>query len=229
MSEHKDFNMDAELANMFEDCAVFQPSKKLDGQVAIPFYWAKGSIPLYFILGANGAGKSMFRRMLSLYMKRETGLKEVIHVSMEQRTGGGVRAAMMFGDETWESTGTISAHAVKTGISTSTKREHDHALLWDEPDLGMSDEAAAGAALMIAEFVRNLPSHNKGVFITTHSRVLVSMLAENAHYIHLGLSPDTAPRTLQDWLNRPIVPCLPEDIAKASHQRFLLITKLLKG
>jgi len=198
---------------------------------AIPALWVKGRVPLFLVLGENASGKSFFRRLVLLSADRNTSIEEVIHISMEGRSGGfmyGPARAMVYGDENTRSTGECAARTVTTAIRTCADRSHPHLMYWDEPDVGMSEGAAAGAGAVIAEFAADLPKDTKGVFITTHSRVLVEQLmAVRPHYIHLGVAPDQAPQTLEEWLKRPIVPVAPEALCDASHKRFLAIQKIL--
>lgn len=197
----------------------------------IPALWVKGKVPLFLVLGENAGGKSFFRRLVQISADQHTSIKEVIHISMEGRAGPnfmGALKAFVYGDENSRSTGECSAHTVTTAIRTCEGRDHSHLLYWDEPDVGMSEGAAAGAGIVIAEFAADLPKHTKGVFITTHSRAMIEqLLPVQPHYIHLGVDPKKAPQTLEEWLERPVVPISPEELCDASHKRFRAIQKLL--
>lgn len=201
---------------------------------AIPSLWVRGKVPLFLVLGENASGKSFFRRCVQQWCRKHTSIKEILHISMEGRTGadfmcGSIRA-MVYGDEHTRSTGENSAVTVRTALSTCRGREHSHVMYWDEPDLGMSENAAAGAAAAIAGFVSELPSHTKGVFITTHSRAFVEQLLDaRPHYVHLGTDPAEAPQTLEEWLRRPVVPVSPDELLEQSHRRFKAIQKVLNA
>jgi hypothetical protein len=198
---------------------------------AIPALWVKGSSPLFLVLGENAGGKSFFRRCISLEIRDRSGIKEVIHLSMEARTGAtfmGAAKAFVYGDENSRSTGENSVNTISGAITTCRDRTHPHVLYWDEPDIGMSEGAAAGAGIAIAEFVADLPEHTKGVFITTHSRAMVEQLVDlKPHYLHLGTDPKLAPQTLQEWLEREVVPVSPDELKEASRARFRAIQKIL--
>ena len=201
-----------------------------DDDPVIPALWVKGSSPLFVVLGENAGGKSFFRRCVQGSVKEHTSIKEVIHLSMQGRAGGmmGAFRGMIYGDEHHDSTGSNSAMTVRTAITTCQGRDHSHILYWDEPDLGMSEGAALGAAQAIAEFVGDLSKHTKGVFITTHSRPMVAELAKlNPHYIHLGTAPDEAPQTLEDWVDREIVAVSPEQVRERNLKRYRAIQKIL--
>jgi len=201
-----------------------------DDDPVIPALWVKGSCPLFIVLGENASGKSFFRRCVHISTKEFTSIEEVIHLSMEGRAGGymGAIRGLVYGDEHRNSTGSNSASTVSTAIRTCEGRDNSHILYWDEPDLGMSEGAALGAAQAIVKFVENLPEHTKGVFITTHSRPMVAELAKiKPHYIHLGTAPDEAPPSLEDWLNREIVAISPEEVLEKNLARCRAIQKIL--
>lgn len=202
-----------------------------DDDPVIPALWVPGSCRLFLVLGENAGGKSFFRRCVQICAKENTSIEEVIHISMEGRGGGnylGPLHGLIYGDEHHDSTGSNSATTVKTAIETCRKREHPHLMYWDEPDLGMSEGASLGAAIVIADFVENLPDHTKGIFITTHSRPMIAELAKlDPHYLHLGTLPKEAPENLQAWLEREIVPVSPEEVRKRNIDRYRAIQKIL--
>lgn len=200
---------------------------------AIPSLWVRGKIPLFLVLGENASGKSFFRRCVQQWCRKYTSVKEVIHISMEGRAGVnelGAMKAFVYGDEDMRSTGENSAMTVRTAIRTCEGRDHSHVMYWDEPDVGMSEGAAAGVGIAIADFVDRLPSHTKGIFITTHSRALVEpLLRVRPHYLHLGTDPAKAPQTLDEWLRRPVAPISPEELLEQSRRRFGAIQKVLNA
>lgn len=201
-----------------------------DDDPVIPALWKKGSSRLFLVLGENAGGKSFFRRCVQQCAKERTSIEEVIHISMEGRAGGylGAVRGLIYGDEHHDSTGSNSAITVITALRTCSGREHSHIMYWDEPDLGMSEGAALGAAIAIAEFVEEMPEHTKGIFITTHSRPMISELAKlDPHYIHLGTPVAEAPASLQEWLEREIVPVSPEEMRRRNIDRYRAIQKIL--
>jgi hypothetical protein len=202
-----------------------------DDDPVIPSLWVKGSCRLFLVLGENAGGKSFFRRCVHQCTREFTSIKEVIHISMEGRAGGylGAVRGMIYGDEHHDSTGSNSARTVRTAIRTCEERNHSHLLYWDEPDVGMSEGATVGAAIEIAKFVTEIPDHTKGVFITTHSRAMVAALSQDLrpHYIHLGVPPDEAPQSIEEWLTREIKPVSTDEITEASVKRFRAIQKII--
>lgn len=192
----------------------------------IPHAVRYGTNPLAVIVGDNGAGKSVFRRLVGLACK-DAGI-EFISLSMESRTGGmmGAMTAMVYGSENWEATGVNSAKLVTTGIATCQKRTKDHVIFWDEPDTGMSDEMAAGAGKMILNFALKKPKHTKAIFVVSHNRYMVRKLcAAHPHYIHLGTFPQVS---LEQWATRPVEPADLKEVAEESIKRFRRITAMTK-
>lgn len=197
---------------------------------AIPYHFVETAGKLAVIVGENAAGKSFVRRLVS-EMCRSIHV-EAIPLSMEHRAGGsfmyGPARALVYGDEHTFATGANSASLVKTGITTCLGRDSSHVIFWDEPDIGLSDNAAAGAGAAIREFVPEATSHTRAIFVATHSRYLVrELLPLNPHYLHLGLG-DKAPPTLQDWVDRPVVPMDLDRLQKEGHARFKAILAILE-
>jgi hypothetical protein len=192
---------------------------------AIPSLWRNGDSRVFLVLGDNAGGKSFFRRILGECMKK-ADIEEFIHLSMQGRATSGFQRSMIYGTEEWQSTGEITCHTISMAIGTCVGRDHDHVLYWDEPDVGLSEEATMGVADEIIKFAKELPDHTRGVFITTHSRMLVqSLLPLAPHYIHLGSKKP--PLSLEAWLKRSIKPVSPETLRDQSLKRFRAIQKIL--
>lgn len=154
---------------------------------------------LFAVTGENATGKSFFCKLLDSYSIKNKIVQEVIRVGMGKRTESGIVKALMFGDENTHSTGGISFNTIKTGIRTSKGRKHNHILIFDEPDIGMSDSYAAAMGNYIAVFANNIPEHCIGLGIVSHSKVLLSKLALlNPTHLRFGDN-----LTLNDWLKNP--------------------------
>lgn len=197
---------------------------------AIPYVRVDTKSRLVVVTGDNAGGKSFFRRLVRLVAKEKS--VECIHLSMEARAGNsmmyGPARAMVYGDEAWQSTGTISTSTILTGIRTCEGRTSDHVIFWDEPDLGLSDAWAAGAGQKLAAFAQRAGEHTRGILIVTHRKALVQeLLPANPGYIHLGAPPGEAPPTLKAWLDAPVVPKDPDLLGQLSHARFKKIQAIL--
>ena len=188
-------------------------------------HYRTGSVPLVLVLGHNASGKSLYRRIVQLLCRNAK--IECLAPSMEVRTSPGMGRAFVYsGSEDVDSTGALSASSILSGISTCQGRTEDHVLFLDEPDIGLSDEYAAGAGQTIAEFIRNISPRTKAVFVVTHSRALVrELMPLDPHYVHLG--EESAPATLEDWINRPITPKSLSELKDRGHAMYMEVQKIL--
>ena len=205
---------------------IFSPD---DGDPVIPHLFVGGRNPLVVIVGSNAAGKSVFRRLVEDHYRKQK--VECISISMFGRCQGsfGGMRGFVYGDESWNATGVNSAHTVLTGIKTCQGRTQPHMMCWDEPDIGMAEEGAAGMGLAIKKFASKPSKHTKGIFVITHSRHLAKqLLPARPHYLHLGIDPSKAPPTLKDWVEREIVPADLRQLVDDGHARFKAIQKFLK-
>lgn len=135
---------------------------------------------LLVVSGGNAGGKSLVCRYLN--QKASEAEVEYMRVGMGRRTRPGIERSFIFGaDEDRESTGRISANAVKGGINTCRGRKHPHFLCLDEPDVGLSEEMQGGLGALLAGFAADMPDETLGLVVVTHSRHVVRPL--------LGLSP----------------------------------------
>jgi len=223
--------MHALLKSTLDGLMYFHPWPEEDGVTAIPYVWDAGEVPLCLVLGPNGGGKSFFRRLIRLVAREEWKDTECIHLSMESRTGTnsyGPMQVLIYGNEGVHSTGELSANVVRTGIHTCQGRSKEHFIYWDEPGIGMGENEAAGTGQMLREFISNLPEMTRAVFITSHSRAMLHELVSlRPHYLHLGVNAEDAPQSLTEWLERPVVPVLPDDLRDASRERFKTIQSIL--
>lgn len=223
---------------------LFGPSDAIEGRTAIPAIYTPGTSRLSLVLGENAAGKSLFRRIIhqvthpgresrgfgdSGVPRGDFPVGEMIHLSMEGRTNSEVMSSMVYGTEGWHSTGENSAHTLSGAFRTCTSRDHTTIVYWDEPDIGMSAGAAAGAGIAIREFIEAEENPlMEAVFLTTHSVPLVRQLAPlNPHYIFLGNAD--GPRTLADWFTWQMdpPPISIETLKTSARERFLDIQKVL--
>jgi hypothetical protein len=206
----------------------FHPAK--NGAIPIPAHFVRGpaETPLVLVVGENASGKSFIRRLVTAVC-REVSI-ECIHTSMEGRGGsyGGLRG-FIYGDESWKSTGVNSVGTVSMGIRTCLAREKSHVVFWDEPDLGLSENGAAGVGQAIASYAMSPNPKTVAAVVVTHSKPLVQEILHQLtpHYLHLGVGPLKAPATLADWIKMPVVPRSIEDIEKEGLRRFKLIQAIL--
>ena len=177
------------------------------------------------VVGPNAVGKSLFRRLLSTFLKKRNNL-EVMHLSQEGRTDSGFLVPMVYGRENQEATSVISARTLVTGLRTSRGRKKNHVLLYDEPEIGMAEEMQAGAARWLAKELRSWPDKLSGIIVMTHSRYFVQELIQlpKSKFICLGGRYSTA----DAWLNREIEPVDPEAVIKIGLRTLKRLAKILK-
>lgn len=191
---------------------------------------------LCLIIGDNASGKSLFRRGVSSWCAKDYNFDtqrgpriENINLSMEGRSGGsmyGPLRGIVYGDEANFATGSNTANLVTGGIKTATGRDKPHVVFWDEPDTGLSDEYAANVGQRIAEFSKNKPDNTIAMFVVTHRRSLVEyVMAAKPHVLFFG---DGAPKTVEDFLTRKVVPADIEELGERGHKLFLKINSILK-
>lgn len=230
------------------DTVLFGPSDAIEGRTAIPAIYSPSSTnsKLVLVLGENAAGKSLFRRIVQMLTHRgrpaqgmgepaiergEFPVHEMLHFSMQSRAGEGFGKSFVYGTEDYHSTGENSAHTIEGAFRTALGRNHTTILYWDEPDIGMSAGASAGAGVAIRDFILNDVSPlSEAMFLTSHSVPLVRQLVDlDPHYLFLG-NPE-GPKTLADWFNWQLnpPPISPSDLKELSHRRFGDIQKVLNG
>ncbi len=137
------FTNTKELVEQCLTLRYFHPED--DDDAAIPYVWVPGDGNLVVVTGENAGGKSFFRRVASSIARLPENKMEVIPISMEGRrqVAYNVCLAFVYGDEEHDATGVNSIRTVLTGISTCQGRETDHVVIWDEPDIGLSEGNAA--------------------------------------------------------------------------------------
>lgn len=213
----------ADWASPFTLVDLFQWIKKDYGwNKEMPLVMQSGHDRLLVVTGENATGKSLLRRIISQLAKKRN--VEPIAISPEFRQLGGIATAMVYGDESWEASGAISARICLNTIKTSKGRKSPHVIILDEPDMGLSDNSAAGCGLEIAEFIQDPPLNLCFFVIITHRRAFIQSLL---HASHIRVGGDVL--TLEQVYSQPIVPLRPQELEKKSHAMFGVMRKLLKS
>jgi hypothetical protein len=129
------------------------------------------------VFGDNASGKSLMLTVMRAFLgPREESGEETFSISMRTRTSSGMGPMFMYLDENYSSTGAGSMHAVMGAFHNARARKHPVWLMFDEPDIGLSDKFAAALGAYFAQEINTLPAHVKGVVIVTHSRPLLRRL-----------------------------------------------------
>lgn len=219
------FNNTKQLVERSLELDYFQ-----DPKPAIPHVWkpSEADNPLVVVVGENAGGKSFFRRCVSAVCADKANRVECIPISMEGRrqVAYNIGLSFVYGSEEWEATGVNSITTVLTGISTCSKRTSAHVIIWDEPDIGLSEGNAASVGKALADFTKEPPKHTKASIVITHRKALVEQFVSiQPHYLFLGDAD--APETLAAWLAAPPVVRPLEEVKERSRTRFLAIQKIL--
>lgn len=200
---------------------------KADGGAppAIEVFRRTGTTPLVVVVGENASGKSFLRRVVHAVCRSND--VECIALSMEgRRATSGFMSLVVYGDEVERSTGENSVKTFKKSVLTSRSREGRHVLFWDEPDVGLSDDLAAGMGVAMRGFASGPPVSLVGAFLVTHSRVLAAQLvAADPHYVHVG--GGRVPESLSSWVERPVTPRRIDLVEEESDARWRRISGLL--
>lgn len=177
---------------------------------------------LIIVTGENASGKSLVRRIIHQLAKRNN--VDAVAVSPEFKQNGGIATAFVFGDESYQASGVIAVNVCLGSITTSKKRTIPHCVILDEPDMGLSDNAAAGVGQEICDFIQNPPKLLQFYAIITHRKELIKpMLALNPSHIRLRDELN-----LFQVVNQPVVPLNLNELKKNAHNLFLELTKRLK-
>lgn len=156
--------------------------------------------PLIIVTGDNASGKSFIRRLVQSACKEKN--IECIHLSQQGRCNSGIPRLFIYGAEDEESTGYNTANMLLMSFQTSKSRNNKHVLVYDEPDIGLSDEYAAGAGIRLRKFIEKKPKYLKGIVIMSHNRhILKELLPLKPNHLNL-----TDNKTLEEIVNRKIVP-----------------------
>ncbi len=212
-------NSISEFLNDVLSLSYFKPDPEADNAIPIETKLDVGESKLVVITGENASGKSLVRRIVTAALNKMK--VECIHISQEGRCRGGMERAFIYGSEDSHSTGCISFSTVQKSIKTSQGRENKHGIFWDEPDIGLSDNYAAGVGVSISDFLKDPPDKLFVSFLVTHRKVLVEQLLPLKPWnIRLGGYPD-----LETWIKSPIIPCDPEQLRTSGLKRFRHLQK----
>lgn len=179
---------------------------------------------LCVITGPNVSGKSLLRKVLQGNCGRQK--IECIHLSQAGRCESGIVRALVYGDEREDSTGKNSVSTFLTAIKTGQKREHPFVIVFDEPEIGCSEELQMAVGLRLARDLDTMPNM-VAAFVISHSRQLVRHLLP-LNPTHWRLSEDGM--TLQQWTEREILPIDDLDsLNDVCHKRWSIINNMMNG
>ncbi len=174
------------------------------------------------VVGQNGAGKSMLRRMLAVG-GRERKI-DVCDFSQERRCAGGITSSFIYGAENYESTGYITLRGFRTSFNEPPKA--DRLYMWDEPEIGLSEETQLGLVKLIRGAMEPPAEHLLGCVFMTHSRLFVRGFLDYPRLAFIDL--DGKYNTATEWVERAVVAADMEEVLDRGLTRFRELTKILK-
>ena len=150
------------------------------------------------IYGENAAGKSLFATLMEIIAKQDK--ISCRSASMRNRTSSGIQQAMIFGDESSQSTGATSVHVAKLCLTSTLKEEGRAIAFLDEPDVGLSDFYTPAVGEFIADMMNDAPD-NKGVVLVSHAKTLIQRFLDTYQGNVSTMGVNTT-LSLSDWLKR---------------------------
>ena len=186
-----------------------------------------GHCRVMVVVGDNAGGKSLLRRLFQTFLKKnKSDQTEVIHLSQQGRSTSGFVRTVVYGSEDDGATSVISARTLVNSIRTSRGRENKHFIIYDEPEIGMSDESDLGAAIWLKEQLQDCPEQLRGIIICTHSRQFASQLMKLPYSKFIWMHHPEA--TVREWLDRTIKPIDPQKLMDVGLARWRKITKIFE-
>lgn len=175
------------------------------------------------LTGSNGSGKSLIRKQLCFRLSKKIKdadyRKLVAEVSMQRRTEqvpewGALSSCMH--DSSWSPTSCSTYHLIKTMFNTFLKEDSSKRyLVIDEPEIGMSKESQLGLVNYLVSKIDDILKYTHGLLIITHSEVIVDALKDKA--VFLNTDKDCS---VEEWLNRELVPVDLEELEEDSNNLF---------
>ena len=161
---------------------------------------------LTILTGGNATGKSLIQTQMQFMLSTQFDVnikvarKMIRHISMNTRTQNRPELGALSGvghDLTWIATSqnTLSI------IDKMFKSINDNVkyLIFDEPEIGCSDETTYAIALYLNKKIKELNNKNVGVLLITHSKYMVT------HFNH-DVFINIEEMSEQEWLTRKITP-----------------------
>lgn len=202
-------------------------SSELGEENPLAVNYTLGDSPMVVVTGENATGKSFFRRFVTGALSMARPEIKTIHLSQEGRSSSGIASAIVYGDESYRSTGANSSNVIDGAFKTARGRKEAHAIVFDEPDIGLSDNYAAGAGVAIRSFCEEKPPLTFLVMVMSHNRHLIRELAAgNPSHVHFG---SIEPVLLADWLEWKPTPKPPSELPARAHATFQAIESIIKG
>ena len=155
---------------------------------------------LTILTGPNASGKSLIRKQLNYHLMDSLGLPRdrpcVASISLSSRMSRSDGAPNFFYEDDSEATSVNTIRLLNAVLKTS-----DRFIVFDEPELGMSEETQLATAMFLNGKKQEILDRNLGIFLITHSRVIASNIQDDDF-----LSVDPQYTSKEAWLTRTVVP-----------------------
>ena len=155
---------------------------------------------LTILTGPNASGKSLIRKQLNYHLMDSLGLPRdrpcVASISLSSRMSRSDGAPNFFYEDDSEATTVNTIRLLNAVLKTS-----DRFIVFDEPELGMSEETQLATAMFLNGKKQEILDRNLGILLITHSRVIASNIQEDDF---LSVYPQYTSK--EAWLNRTLVP-----------------------
>jgi len=165
---------------------------------------------LTILTGPNASGKSLIRKQLTHHLMESLDLPRVkpcvASISLSSRMSRSDGVPNFFYEDDSEATSINSIRLINAVLKTK-----DRYIVFDEPEVGMSEETQLATALFINGKKQEILDSNLGILLITHSRVIASNIQEDDF-----LSVDPQYTSKEAWLNRTLVPTDIESIKSDS-------------
>lgn len=145
---------------------------------------------VFLVLGENASGKSFVVEHVRHMAKSHAENVKSISLSIRERTGSGldsmasIKKAMIFGDESESSTGSISAKVIQRGFENLKTWIADGVtpiLVLDEPEIGLSESYHGAVGALAAQMSDEIScGAEHAVILVTHSKKLVRAMLANS-------------------------------------------------
>lgn len=158
------------------------------------------SSSITFIYGENASGKSLIARLYQSVIRSGNTNHSVRSVSVANRTRSGIEKAMIFGDETEQSTGETSFKVMRLALNSLAKDSKEGVVILDEPDIGLSAKYSRSFGKYIADFVKEHEQNGKQLVIISHNDTFLKSVIKHYEQPYNEIGVNTS-MTLNEWLD----------------------------
>jgi predicted ATPase len=188
----------------------------------VPLPEVIGGTRVMLVTGANCSGKSLLRRIIHVRMQeKDCTVWQFSH----QLRAHSPFSRVFLGNEDEESTGWITVkNVLKVLGHVEEGLGKPHFFIWDEPEIGLSDESQLGLAQRLTTVFNRQCKNVVGVVFLTHSRIFVQALKGIHSLQWISLDGYETPDA---WLEREIKPANLELLKETGRKRWCDISRAL--